>query len=287
MSSILIAEEDLSFYTSEHNGIPTVDRVQLINEKYGFADPRNKNNKPIFSVGQYDGDRMFTLRADMAYFYSMTSAMMNKANNLIKAMKEGEKKEASHTDSSSKIVDPEQLTKMINGWKENHKQQPTYFTRSVLVSTPIRYYTGKQGDIIALEAGFDKLGAVRLASIADACDKAKGATSELIKNSAKDENGEVDAKNPWISERYTMTHAAKEEILQIRLDYYTKYSDKKSAKAVEQEFYLKKPKARKPKDDSPSGVIAAIDSNAYQAMEDFNRFFCVNAINKDQLVDLL
>lgn len=37
MSLIAITEEDLSFYTSEHNGIPTVDRVQLINEKYSFT----------------------------------------------------------------------------------------------------------------------------------------------------------------------------------------------------------------------------------------------------------
>lgn len=284
MKNIQCSESDVSFYNAVLNGVPTVTRIAVKDpSKMFFNDPRELSKKPIFHPYQQGNFGFITMEANPAYYYAFMSALTKKANDFITELTSDSKEEKNEEEKPVSEKDPREVTEKVKEFKENNKLNEKYYTERIIVSPATYFYTGKQGILIAEQAGFKELSLDDLLSISYIGDNAKKDAQEHVKDKASD-------GSPWLSTRYYSTKEGKHEEAVVRLDILLRLGKIGQAEYDEQLYNVDYPPVREYKARENTVEKKTWDSltkKAYQAAEDFNMYFCLNAINKDGLFGLV
>lgn len=269
---------DVSFYNTEQYGIPTISRVGVKDpETMRFLDPVSNQKRQLFSEVDQKGKDIITLKADLGYFYTLAYALEKVATTKIKLLTELDEKNEKKADKPTiKEKDPKEVSDAVKKFKaDNNSNEDLYKTTYAVF--PATYYSGKLGDDILAESGFNELPIEDLNSVVQIARSAKSGTAVAIK--------EYD--NPWRSTRVTATKAGKHEEAMVRLNMLLKLG-KIGQEELEREIYLvdnppKRVYNRSNNKKADKIKYDALTDRALEAADMFNMLFCLNAINRDNL----
>lgn len=264
---------DINFYNKEVGGIPTISRVGLKDpHNTRFLDPSVYQKKQLFSVADQDGDNIFTMKAEIGYFYTLLYALEKIASNKIDEMN-GIVKE-----TKPKVIkekDPKAVTDAVNRFKLDNQNNTDLYTVRYSVQ-PATYYSGKISYGILEESGMNELNIDDLASIVSVSSKMKKVTSDDIKATS----------NPWRAEKNYATKLGKHEEAVVRLNTLVKLGMIGKEEYDTQLDLVDNPPKR---EYTPRGQRVKkisydnLTDDAMEVADIFNMLYCVNAINKDSL----
>lgn len=269
---------DVSFYNDDRGGIPIASRIRVKDpDTMRFLNPIDNQKKQLFSEYEQVGKDITALKTNLGYFYTLTYALKKVATTKIKLLTEDDEKEEKKEEKPVvKEKDPKEVTDAVKKFKlDNNKNEDLYKTSYSVY--PATQYSGKLGDAILIDSGFNDLSIEDLNSIVQVAGRENSSTSSLIK----------ECDNPWRSTRVTATKFGKHEEAMVRLNMLLKLG-KIGQEELEQEIMLvdNPPKRTYNRSEKPAVEKIKYDSltdNALNAADMFNMLFCLDAINKDNL----
>lgn len=285
-SQYICTMSDISIYNSEYNGIPIVSRIQAAEGRH-FISPEENQQKAIFKTFDNGDFGITTISTQPQYVYALISALAKAANNILTHRAEIVKTNnpQANNNSDSK-TDPyyeerKKIEEQIKRWKDANKDNDELFTNVKSISVATRYYAGKAGQEIINMSGVRSLDDDQLIIIKAMCEDSKGSISEVIKE-LNDDN------SPWITVKRNMTDKCKSIVEDMREELRQRYgipantSNSTYSSSLDHEENRQRRSKRSIQVD---GGFELSERTLY-AIDDFNRAFCINAINKDNLMEL-
>lgn len=263
-----------------NSGLLLVNNVIAKEEAGLFNDPYDgeTETKSIFTAGEFaDENGFYNIWTNSAYGYALASALIKKANDELNSRVQDEKSAA---EKEERI--PE-LDKVMNAWKESILNNDKLIVKKLVMTPATRFYSGKQGTEIASLAKLDSLDNESLLAIVDSCQKLKGESSNEVRST-------FNKDNPWLTQRedYTSEGWRQRELLKFKtlheLGLLTdkEYKNKKSW-AEEFDFYPGWNYESTENVDNQVKRDIKLNNKAIDVVLEFNKYFCINAINKDKL----
>lgn len=280
---IPLTESDVhfEFRTDPETKIPIITNISAREDVGLFLDPYEElgDNKNIFTTGEYcDEDGFYNIWTNSAYEYALASALIKKANDIL-STRVGDSQKVEEQQQEERI--PE-LDKAMLVWKESIAGNDKFIFKKPSLTPATRFYSGKQGVEIAKLAQLDSLADEQLLAIVEA-------TKFLKRESSQEVKGEFSEDNPWITMRedYTpegwrLRELKKYEVLHDLGILNDKDYNNKKKWAEEFDFYPGWNYEGKGVETNEVERVF-INSNTIERLEDFNKYFVINAINKDKL----
>lgn len=275
MSVLEVSE--LNFFRDQATEIPTVKKIALADGVDGTFVNVDSVEKPIFMA---DSDPRVIL-ATAEYPYAFASAISAVANNaLTKNSPDKFKKKEPPTPQEPAVKNA------IDQFREQHMKDGRYLTKKYVVQPATRYYSGRQGAAIGEAACFGELTDEDLLSIVNVAEAMKTGVRESLRQANQTGN------NAWLKERVDYTPAGWREVETIKndtlfnigkisADEHNKKAEWIAGNSFAPGWNFK---------DKQETVVADVDftllsERAANAVDDFNKFFSLNAINKDNLYE--
>lgn len=277
---VLADISQLDVIGSTQFGIPVTDKI-VTKEQYAFLDPSFEEKcilKGVNQIGEFEQkDKISPVFSELSvnnfYIYALVSALMKKSQDMLNA-RLGEEKEP------EKEKKDERIETALKEWTEKNKDDDKLVATTYYLSPATRYYSGKQGNYIAENANLDQLSNEELVTLINLCLTAKGDASSKAKG----------VKNsPWVKERIDYTPNGWRQ--RKKFEYEKMYS----LGLINKDDYKNKMEWAESFDFKPGWNIPAKEDNAkFETLDhlsegaiicllEFNKYFCLNAINKDKL----